>query len=348
MYKLFFSILIVVSIHSSCNAQESSIPYSKIYSNALNGDIPSALDVLNSVEGNLSPEDQAFKKEYELRFASENDKSTYLSDESEPLFELRSLFRDYWRNSLLNPGENYIGQLGQKMVPFLMRNYPPIQGKKINRDSIGVYLSRYIHDQGYYTQDDVDISGHLLDLVIWKSQKDTLISLDLDNEKIDIQLVKMKDFITLGWREYATLGTHYPGGWATEKAVYMVEKAYDMDSEEFKVSLVAHEGRHYLDLNAFPGLENEQLEYRAKLTELAIADSTMFDLISFFIDNSDEASEVPHFVANYMLIHHLSEKLFNSEFETDIDIWRKVEISSINEVSYQLLKEDTEILKSNL
>lgn len=351
MFRYIKLTLTVITIYSVCStqscAQEISMPYSQIFSKALNGDVLSALDVLGQIDGDLSTEDLEFKKEYELRFKGEEDQSSYLSDEEAPLFELHSLFRDYWRMSLLNPGENYIGQLGRKVVPFLMQYYPPVRGTEVKRDSIGVYLSRYIHNQGLYTQEDVDVSGHLLDLIVWQSESDTTISFEMDNDEINIPIIKMKDFVTLGWREYATMGTHYPGGWATKEALYMVEKAYDEDTESFKVSFVAHEGRHHLDLNIFPDLENDHLEYRAKLTELSIADSTTFDLIEFFINNSGKDSEVPHFRANYKLIHQLSKKLFNTDFETDMDRWRKSGVSGINKVAYQILKNDTEVLKKN-
>tara|TARA_R110000868_G_scaffold383578_1_gene650582 strand:- start:10523 stop:11569 length:1047 start_codon:yes stop_codon:yes gene_type:complete len=340
MKRAFFTLLLLIGINFVLLAQNYDLS-SKVYSHSLNGDIPSALKLLEGLGENLSEEDQLFKDEFELRFKEEMDQSDYLKDENTPLTELHAMFRDYWRKSLLNPGENYMGELGGKVVPFLMTNYPPIREVQFNRDSIGFYLSGYIHSLGLYTQEEVDVSGHLLDLMVWQNQSDTLYSFDVNGKELAIKVRRMRGFKTLGWREYATLGTHYPGGWATTEALYMVEKAYDTNSEEFRVSFLAHEGMHYLDLKEFPDLENVDLEYRAKLSELSLADSTMFELIEFFINNSDPNSEVPHSVANHRLINQLSLGIFKDEFNDDIEVWKRVSKSEINRVSKQLLFEDT-------
>ena len=85
----------------------------------------------------------------------------------------------------------------------------------------------------------------------------------------------MEDFATLGWMEYATLGAHHPGGWTEEEGIYCVKKAYDVNSENFKISYLTHEARHFADKKLWPDLKSADLEYRAKLTELNLAQDTL-------------------------------------------------------------------------
>ena len=154
----------------------------------------------------------------------------------------------------------------------------------------------------------------------------------------------MDNFITLGWEEYATLGKHYPGGW-TSDAIYCVKRAYDLKSEDFLVSLLAHEGRHFADNKLFPKLTSADLEYRAKFTELSIAKKTIYQLIDFFIDNANYESDNGHNIADYCVIRDLSKELFNVEFEKDKVKWHKINVLTINKIAYKLLQKNTKELK---
>ena len=51
----------------------------------------------------------------------------------------------------------------------------------------------------------------------------------------------------------------------------------DRTSETFLVSYLKHEARHFADTLDFPNLSGADLEYRAKLTELAFACGTSFE-----------------------------------------------------------------------
>ncbi|HEV7779927.1 MAG TPA: hypothetical protein VGO58_01605 [Chitinophagaceae bacterium] len=121
-------------------------------------------------------------------------------------------------------------------------------------------------------------------------------------EKMHTRVFFMSEMISLGWQAFATFGNHHPGGWATKDAIFCVKSVYDLKNESFLVSYLAHEGRHFSDLNRFPKLKNTDLEYRAKLTELSIADKTLLNLIEFFIVNAYYRSANGHSAANYYLI----------------------------------------------
>jgi hypothetical protein len=155
----------------------------------------------------------------------------------------------------------------------------------------------------------------------------------------------MDDFITVGWEEYATLGIAYPGGWSTREALFCVRKAYDLKSEDFLISYLCHEGRHFMDYKLFPRLTSADLEYRAKLTELSLLKEELIETIELFINNANYESENGHSVANYCVIRDLSKALFKVDFEKDINKWKEVNAGKINKTAYDVLEANTLALK---
>lgn len=155
----------------------------------------------------------------------------------------------------------------------------------------------------------------------------------------------MKNFLTLGWQEFATFGRSTPGGWATKDALYCVEDAYDLNSEDFLISYLCHEGRHFADYELFPGLHSVDLEYRAKLTELSLLEENLFESLYFFLQNANKTSLNAHSAANYFVIRDLSEQLFDSDFEQDIERWQAKDIIEIHSTSKKLLDRNTRKLK---
>ncbi|MBX2875819.1 MAG: hypothetical protein KTR30_27110 [Saprospiraceae bacterium] len=319
--------------------------YDQIYAYGLDANISPALDLLKQFSGDLSVEDQTFKQRFLDRFVDGKEIDIEASVPHQKIGELLTIFRGYWRMSMLDTTQNFDGHLASQVGPFLKKNYPPVRDIAIQRDSIGYYLSRYIHSQGFFTTKEVGKTGRLVDLPIWQTQLDTIYTFELHKDKLQVPVVMMKDFLSLGWLQYATLGRHYPGGWAREDTLFCVRSAYDLDSEQFQVSYLAHEGRHLEDYQRYPNLKSYDLEYRAKLTELSLARESLFDLISFFIKQSNKESKNPHQFANYYLIRDLSRSLFKKEFEADLEQWKAVRPDKINRTAFKLLKKNAKQLR---
>ncbi|MGH7681707.1 MAG: hypothetical protein ACRENN_06930, partial [Candidatus Eiseniibacteriota bacterium] len=89
--------------------------------------------------------------------------------------------------------------------------------------------------------------------------------------------------------------------------------SYDTTSENFRVSYLAHEGRHFSDYKEFPRLEQPELEYRAKLTELAVSNETTLTLVKAFSEQAGRDRAVPHSFADYCVIRDLSRTVFRSD-----------------------------------
>jgi len=347
--------MIVVSLaslgfFSPVCGQNEAFNYSKIYAYCLDANVKPALKLVDVDSSLLSIKDREFKTNLEARFKFESDYTRY-PETTSTVDELINIYKDYWRKSLLDTASNYDLALGKNVIAYLVEHYPParIILTTANRDTIGTYLRRFLTEwlrtQDLYTT-GFGRTGKLLDLLIWRTQKDTVYRFQLPGEEIYAPVVMMDSFITLGWEEYATLGRHYPGGWTTKESLFCVTKAYDLSSEEFLISYLAHEGRHFADYKLFPNLKSSDLEYRAKLTELALAKGTLQETISFFINNSNSQSNNAHSKANYSVIKDMSGLLFKKDFEYDIAKWKKLSEKKIHKAALKLLKKDTRRLQS--
>ncbi|MGX1930389.1 hypothetical protein [Flagellimonas sp. 2504JD4-2] len=352
MLKIFhkgYLVLLILLAPSSglWSQQQSNLDYAKIYAHCLDGDVKAALPLLDVPVSGLSEKDLKFKTDFEERFKGTVDASKYLKDGKSKIHELHLIFRDYWRQYLLDPNPKHERSLGMNTIGFLKTHFAEVRDKNITRDSLGYFLSQYIKGKGYMTTSSVNKTGGLYDLLVWRSQRDTTYAFSLKKEKIQTKVVFMTDFVTLGWEEYATLGKYYPGGWTANGTIFCVEDAYDLESENFQISYLAHEGRHFLDNAAFPGLDNADLEYRAKLSELSLAKTTLYDIIEGFISNANDQSENPHPLANYHVIKNLSDSLFDNNFEKDITQWKQMPLKKLSKAAYRLLKHNTRMLQKH-
>ncbi|MDD5362088.1 MAG: hypothetical protein PHN88_08140 [Ignavibacteria bacterium] len=315
----------------------------KISAYALDGDIPSALNLLKDKDTSLlSVRDKMIKRNFENRFLYVTDRSGYLESKKSEIDDVLKIFSDYWRSSFLNPKLKNDSLLAVGVKKYLVEKSPlPVSFNQLqNDDTLNAYFIKYINTKGLKTT-GVGKTGKFYDLLVWREQSDTVYNFQIHDETISVNVVFMDKFVTLGWEEYATFGMLYPGGWANDKALYCVRSAYDLQSENFLVSYLAHEGRHYQDYKLFPKLSGADLEYRAKLTELSLAKTSLFGLIKFFITNANYSSDNSHQIANFCVIRDLSKELFASDFENDIAKWENTGAEKINDAAFKILKENT-------
>ena len=163
----------------------------------------------------------------------------------------------------------------------------------------------------------------------------------LINDTARVHVIMLKDFISLGWEEYATLGAAYPGGWTTPEKLFCVSQSYDLNSETFRVNYLSHEGQHFLDYKHFPNLSPNDLEYRAKLIELYLYDKELYMYINFFINNAKYDKTNSHPYANYCLIHDMSRELFHSGFEKNMEKWKSKSKEDIHNAARNLFLKNT-------
>ncbi|HEY5824927.1 MAG TPA: hypothetical protein VIT44_11200 [Cyclobacteriaceae bacterium] len=315
---------------------------------ALDGNIHGALEILNAEKGQpVLKKHEAMREELNRRFGSTTDRSSYLINHRSAIDSLLLLHHAYWRKSMINYPIVYDTMHRNNLVNFLNRQAPKKQLTiSSSNEDLEENLKSYIQSKGYYTFGFGRV-GKYFDLLVWKKQTDTVYQFTVNKEKINCPIVFMEDFVTLGWEEYATADKLHPGGWATDKSLYCVKKAYDLNSESFKISYLAHEGRHFNDFKLFPGLSSPNLEYRAKLTEFTLLDKTLWDVLTFFINSSNAETTDGHQLANYYAVRDLSRSLFKVDFQKDLEAWKKIPVEKIHKTSAQLLIANTKYLKKN-
>ena len=130
-------------------------------------------------------------------------------------------------------------------------------------------------------------------------------------------------------------------GQATKEKLFCVTPAYDLDSETFKTSYLSHEGRHFADYKKFPKLDQPELEYRGKLTELTLANETIYKLVEKFRSGGKNSRKSPHAFANYHVYKNLS---FAISYGKEID-WSNVSVKTIQENARKLLDQNTTALE---
>jgi hypothetical protein len=323
------------------------IDYQKIFAYCLDANITPALAVAELYDSQkLSPGDLKFKTAFENRFKYAEDKTDFLEVRKSPIDELLKIYRDYWRLSLLDNSKSYDSLLGKNLSVFLASVYKLSLTDKgiLPEDTIGAYLNRYISSFKFHTT-GLGKTGKLADLLVWKSEKDTVYKFSLFDEQVTTPVIFMDDFITIGWEEYASLGRFFPGGWTAKEALYCVRKAYDLKSEDFLIDYLCHEGRHFMDNKLFPNLSGADLEYRAKLTELSLLKGNLFVILDDFLSNANSESDNAHPFADYCVMRDLSKVLFNVELEKDISKWKTIPVEKINKSAYDILQANTKALK---
>jgi hypothetical protein len=124
----------------------------------------------------------------------------------------------------------------------------------------------------------------------------------------------MDDFGVRGWGYYATCGRGSTGGWATEEGLFALVPAYkSLDDETFSVRFLAHETQHFADKHDFGYLESWELEYRAKLTELALAVASDDSTLELFYENQSQLNDSSHAYADFHVIRDMGQRLGISE-----------------------------------
>ena len=340
--KLVIVCFLMLSLSGYSQAKKDHLPdYGKLLGMALSQDIKSILKELDSTNM-LTEKDKKFKYEFESRFKYEKDKSSYLAKKDTTLNALNRIYRDYWRKSMLDKSGKDDKILEKSIFFFLKSENEKYKftDQKINKKTFEEAYNKYIEFKGYHTT-GYGKTGSLYDFLVWKKNTDTTYRINLINDTINVSVHFMDGFISLGWEEYATLGTSYPGGWTTKTALYCVRQAYDTKSENFMVSYLGHEGQHFSDYKNYPGLISNDLEYRAKLSELTFSNENVYKLIAMFINNAKYDKTNAHPFSNFCIIRDLSKVFFNSDFERDMEKWKSISKSEINNAAKKLFIQNT-------
>lgn len=300
----------------------------KYYSHCLKADLRSALNMLfkESKPIKSGPVD-LFRKKVVARFIEQNEKDSIKCDD---LFvkSIIKAYRVYYREVLLTP--NNAGFLGRNLTKSL-KDIALDEGIKISSgikiEVLEKYLITALSKRGYFSL--FGVVKPYRSLMVWKNEKRKSFNVVLPEKIQKVDVIFLGQFIELGWLHYATFGKHYVGGWAKKNALYCVKQAYKVNSLTFKVHYLSHEAQHFSDYKLFPKLSQIDLEYRAKLTELALT-ATPKKILIKLKNEAKKDMRIPHSFAAYKILSEIKEGCYVKAIRID---------------AVRLLKQHTEKLK---
>lgn len=336
---LFFIFIFSLVFSLQSNAAESP-PLSEVFiSQAIQGDLRPFNTKLEDLDrSELTRADQLLIEQFDQRFVKQNEAFAPQAG-SEFMSRLLSTYRHYWIMSLMGEGspDDRARWLNEHLAILLADSGRTGVIKSITdpQDALG----NAIEAEGFHHL--MDEAPPLQDLFLWKSQETRHYSVKLTDETRTVTVNFMDDFELLGWKYFASLGLASTTGWVQDGELYCVDWAYDQNSERFRVSYLKHEARHLADYERFPGLDSVDLEYRAKLTELAYAFSTAHRILEDFTAKSAPNPESPHAMANYRLTRALYSELFGKDFHEPSDTWKNTSPERINRAARKLLEDNT-------
>lgn len=306
------------------------------------GDLKPAIRQIRKLK-KLSRNDNKIKKQFLGRFYEKNDCSTIKSRDPFVL-DIIAAYQNYWMNMLMGkiPKDKGEGHLSEN-IKSVLKKYKINYWKSRKIDSLKKYIEKEFKKRGLFY-----LIGNVLpyrELEIWRKQTTKYYDVKLPTKIRKVKVVFLEKFIIRGWADYATTGVTYPGGWAKKNALFCVKDVYDLRKEIFKISYLVHEGQHFDDYKYYPKLEQIDLEYRAKLAELLMANKIMFQLLNKFLVTVLDKREFPHPYASFCLCRDLSLAIFNKKMIKDMKKWKRIPAQKIKDACLQLYNCHTDGLK---
>jgi hypothetical protein len=310
---------------------------------ALQGDLQSAHELFEVEPAELTREEAELAGRFRTRFVLRNEPFPDPEVPTTPFVRgVIAAYRTYWTKALMGEvsGEDAEGFLAGSLRPLLAdrgvtEKIP--DGEVLDRVRTEIERDG-LHALGGMTRPHFE-------LMLWAYQDSTHYEVELTDTVQPSTVVFIGDFLVRGWSHFATFGRASTGGWATKEVLYCLRDDYDLESEKFQISYLKHESRHFADYLRFPALEQIDLEYRGKLTELAYARSSLFKLLEHFAASGKRNRNAPHSFANHAVVRDLSRVLLGEE-TIEVGRFQSLEGARINQAARELLAAHTERLVS--
>jgi len=293
-----------------------------------------------------------WKKKMYTRFVSKEEVFENTSG-NKIVNDISNIYREYWRVELMKslPESRTDSTLYNNIIDYVLANKltrlsKDSLRKNIKDDSV---LKEIIEKEGFKVE--FKFRNGIQEIFIWNKESTIKYDVILPKDTVKTTVVFIESYHINGYDEFATFGNSQVGGWAIKESatLYCNKRTYDLNSEKFEVSYLKHESLHFTDLNNYPNLSSADLEYRSKLIELMYCtEGTIYDRVSEFVSGANKADrENSHPYANYILIQNLSKLIFNSDFNSDINQWKKVSADEINKAATLLYESSENILRKD-
>ena len=333
---------VIAPAHSSASTAASSKPSSadeamrEAYSAALQGGGRAAVDILAKIDPDqLSERNRTTRGCMIERLDARIKPDANLTDPF--IADVLSAYQEYWLRSMR--AEQPVAANESALLATLNGAVLSVGGNPSkNLDDLELTLISLIRARGYHSLHGMTLPFR--EFMLWKVEDEMRYEVALPLGLQPVTVVFMDGFVSLGWAAFATCDRAHTGGWTKPDRLYAVRSAYDLESESFHVSYLAHEAQHFADIAAFPQLEQPELEFRAKLTEFSLSHDTTYELLEQFAANRSADREVPHSFANGQVVDALEARLKPDKMDGTTN-WRSIDVARINAAARALLMEDT-------
>lgn len=299
---------------------------------ALQGDSRAALDNLRAVpDGQFNARDLKVRNCMIARFDA-GSAIEPASDSDSFTDQAIVAYRTYWHAALTDPGAKDAAEARLESSLRDLLGLPP----DTEWSAIEAALQQRFAADGVHAL--MGRTPPLLELMVWKSETSDVRQVQLPEGTHPAKVKILDDFPSLGWSAFATCDRSFTGGWVGSEAVHAVRPGWkSLTDENFLVSFLAHETQHFADKEKFGDIESWELEYRAKLAELALADETLPRLLRNFASNQGQDQAIPHSYANWLALAHLRALLD----VPSVDGLDAVESARIKSAAENLLRRDS-------
>ncbi|MBK6828247.1 MAG: hypothetical protein IPG86_15950 [Chitinophagaceae bacterium] len=353
---IIIALVVALILYGSYNFGNDRQSFREIVSLAGAGDVSTAFIKMEERKSLSNPIVnfiyQRWKKKMYARFVSKEEVFENTSG-NKIVNDISNIYREYWRVELMKPlpESRTDSILYNNITDYILSN--KLTGlskdslrKNIKDDSV---LKVIIEKEGFKV--DFKFRNGFQEIFIWNKESTKKYEVILPNDTVKTNVVFIEGYHIKGYDEFATLGKSQVGGWAIKESatLYCNKGTYDLKSENFEVSYLKHESIHFTDLNNYPNLSSADLEYRSKVIELMYCtEGTIYDRVSEFVSGANKADrENSHPYANYILIQNLSKLIFNSDFNSDINQWKKVSVEKINKAASSLYESSENKLRKD-
>jgi hypothetical protein len=245
--------------------------------------------------------------------------------------QLLSLYRTYWRTSVMRPDERADAErrLATHVAQLFGRPTSTLDGME-------PLIKNRLKQAGFYSLQGK--TGKLYELMIWSRQDEKVEKVILPEEANETKIFYMNDFSSLGWMNHLSCDRSGTGGWADETGLHVVVPNYEnLTDEAFQINFLVHESQHYADKRRYKDLADWELEYRAKLVELAYAAKTKDRTLSGFTNNQGDDIDDAHSYANKRVLIAIRQR-FGLAADAKL---ADVPVASLHEAALSELRADS-------
>ena len=333
--------LICIFFIGHSRAGETSTVSDEFIALAVQGKLQQAQVLLSGRDGGKQAAASDLTNRFEKRFVTRSEKPP---DGTGDAFidDITDIFREYWAKALMGelaPQEGAAWLKSNLVDSMLQQGLVP---DSVTFTDLVASLGSAIEGRGYHYLDSP--GPPVRDLLIWKNQKNGSYVVELVDQTITVKVNFVSDFILPGWKHFASLGLASTTGWIEDGSLNCVDWTYDLNSENFNVSFLKHESQHLADFDRFPGLDTVELEYRAKLVELAFANQSMRRLLDDFTIKGAPNPESPHAFASYRVSRDLYLERYGKPLPAVMNPWMMANAGQVNDAARALLARNTEML----